>query len=72
MSSEPRKTATVRHEPTGAWRRRDHVLYSVAVTSYVLAGLAWKPMLNWLVGPLWIVVVVGVVPSLVRRAAGRQ
>jgi hypothetical protein len=42
--------------------------YAIAVVTYVVAGVAWKPLLNWIVGPLWVVVVAGVLPDLARSA----
>jgi hypothetical protein len=42
--------------------------YAIAVVTYVVAGVAWKPVLNWIIGPLWVVVVAGVLPDLVRSA----
>ena len=61
------------------WARRlwrDHeegVLYAVAVAVYVPAGLLLRTIvLNWLVGLLFPLLVVHVVPTLVRRLRSRD
>jgi hypothetical protein len=42
--------------------------YLLAGASYVLAGVWHKWVLNWLLGPLWLVTVIVVGPWLVDRA----
>lgn len=54
----------------GQWRR-GFVTYPLAVVTYVVAGLAWKPLLNWVVGPVWVVLVVGVLPDIAARTVAR-
>ena len=39
---------------------RDWSAYAIAAVSYVALGLLWKPSLNWVLGPSWIVAVVWV------------
>jgi hypothetical protein len=54
-----------------AWHRSlAFALYAGAALSYAAAGVAYKPLLNWIVGPVWIVLVVGVLPDLGRRLRG--
>lgn len=44
------------------------VLYAAALALYVLLGVTTKVwVLNWIVGPLFLVLVLGVVPSAARR-----
>jgi hypothetical protein len=44
------------------------VLYTVALALYVLLGVTTKVwVLNWIVGPLFLLLVLGVVPSAARR-----
>lgn len=45
--------------------------YLVAALSYIVAGLAQKGLLNWVVGPLWLVAVVVAGPALVDRIRRR-
>lgn len=46
------------------------VVTVVASALYVLVGMRWTFLLNWIVGPLWPVACVWAVPPLVRRLAG--
>jgi len=48
------------------------VLYPAAVVSYVALGLAFKPALNWIVGPLWVLLVVWIVPASITRLRARR
>jgi len=52
--------------------REELVVYALAGVSYIVAGLAWKGLLNWIVGPLWIVVWVWFVPPLLDRLRARR
>lgn len=38
-----------------------------AAVTYTIAGMLWKVLLNWIVGPAWPVVFVWFGPILVRR-----
>lgn len=51
--------------------RETAVWYVVAGLSYIVAGLAQKGLLNWVVGPLWLVAVVVAGPALVDRIRRR-
>jgi hypothetical protein len=61
-------------EPTGrpgdpAWytRRVELVLYVVAGITYVVAGLWQKFLLNWIIGPVWLVAWIWLAPALAER-----
>jgi energy-converting hydrogenase Eha subunit G len=46
--------------------------YVAAGVSYVIVSMWHKFLLNWFVGPLWLVAVVVVGPALVDRVRGRK
>ena len=46
--------------------------YLFAGISYILVSLRYKYLLNWLVGPLWLVVVIWVGPLVSDRLRGRK
>lgn len=46
------------------------VVTVVASIVYVLVGMRFTALLNWIVGPLWPVVWVWAVPPVVRRVTG--
>jgi hypothetical protein len=39
-------------------RRRELLLYVVAGVSYVVLGMQFKWLLNWILGPLWLIAIV--------------
>ena len=47
--------------------RRHLALYAVAALSYILVGVFEKSLLNWVVGPLWLLVILVAGLSLRRR-----
>jgi hypothetical protein len=47
--------------------RRHLVLYVFAAVSYIVVGVAEKSLLNWVVGPLWLLVILVAGLSLRRR-----
>ena len=49
------------------WERRDSVLYSIAFIGLVLLGLLWKGALSLILSPLWMLIVVWIVPSAIAR-----
>jgi uncharacterized membrane-anchored protein len=60
--------------PTGrpgdpAWytRRIELTLYVLAGTSYVVLGVFHKFLLNWIIGPVWLVAWIWGAPALVER-----
>lgn len=61
-------------EPTGrpgdpAWytRRVELALYLVAGITYVGLGLFHKFLLNWVIGPIWLVAWIWAVPAIGER-----
>ena len=48
-------------------RHRDPVLYSIAFIGLVLLGLLWKGALSLILSPLWMLIVVWIVPSTIER-----
>lgn len=67
-------TAPSLSAPTGrpddpAWytRRFELTLYVIAGTSYVVLGMFHKFLLNWIIGPIWLVAWLWAVPALVDR-----
>ncbi|MGV3758637.1 MAG: hypothetical protein ACO1PW_03725, partial [Actinomycetota bacterium] len=76
MTSGPDDTAPLPGlaEPSGRpgdpdWytRRFELVLYVLAGVSYVVLGVFHKWLLNWVVGPIWLVTWIWAVPILVDR-----
>lgn len=61
--------APTRRPDDPAWyvRRFELVLYVVAATSYVGLGVFHKFLLNWVVGPVWLVSWLWAVPSAIDR-----
>lgn len=53
-------------------RREEIIWYGVAAVTYVAASIVEKGLLNWIVGPLWLVAVVWGGPALVDRLRGRR
>ncbi|NND73914.1 MAG: hypothetical protein HKN44_02805 [Ilumatobacter sp.] len=49
---------------TGA---EEWVWYLVAAVTYIVAGIWHKWLLNWIIGPVWLVVMICVGPPLVDR-----
>jgi len=56
-------------------RVEEWIWYVVAAVTYIGAGVVQKGLLNWIVGPIWLVTVVVGGPWLfdrVRQALGRR
>ena len=51
--------------------RETAVWYVIGALSYIGVGLVEKGLLNWVVGPLWLVAVVVIGPAVVDRIRGR-
>ncbi|HET9443540.1 MAG TPA: hypothetical protein VFO65_09465 [Acidimicrobiales bacterium] len=70
ITERERRTSRLRR----LWAEHEEgVLYAVAVLVYVPLGVLLKAVvLNWIVGPLFPVLVVYVIPALVRRAWRRR
>jgi hypothetical protein len=52
--------------------REEIFWYGFAALSYITASLIQKGLLNWLVGPAWLVLVVWLGPELVDRVRARR
>lgn len=52
-------------------RRTEAVLYALAAVSYVVAGILYKGLLNWVVGPLWVVAWIEIGSRVANRRARR-
>ena len=55
----------------GVETRLDALLYLAAALSYVGLGLYHKWLLNWIVGPLWLIAWLQIVPALAGLIARR-
>jgi hypothetical protein len=51
--------------------RETTIWYSVALATYVVSALLHKALLNWFVGPVWLVLVVVLGPALADRIRGK-
>jgi len=51
--------------------REEVFWYAVAAISYVGLGVFHKWLLNWIVGPLWLVAVVAIGPAVIDRIRRR-
>ena len=52
-------------------RREELFWYLFAAVTYITAAVFEKGLLNWLVGPAWLVLIVWWGPTLVDRLRGR-
>jgi hypothetical protein len=73
-TSEGESGATDWAAPTGrpgdpGWytRRIELALYVAAGVTYVIVGMYLKFLLNWVIGPVWLVAWIWAVPALVDR-----
>lgn len=60
---------------TGARRLRggeEWAWYVFAAVSYIVAGIWQKGLLNWFVGPAWLVAVIVLGPALLDRVRPRR
>lgn len=57
-------------DPPWYTRRFELCLYLLAGVSYVVLGVYFKFLLNWIVGPLWLVAWIWAAPALVDRLRG--
>ena len=48
-------------------QHREAVTYGFAILSYACLGLLYKPLLNWVIGPMWIVATI-VLATIARFA----
>jgi hypothetical protein len=63
----PDAPARARREPS-----RDWILYLLAAITYIAAGIYEKFFLNWVMGPIWLVAWVSLVPAIGRRLRTRR
>lgn len=53
-------------------RRSEAALYAAATLSYVAAGIAYRGLLNWVVGPLWLIAWIEVGARVANARARRR
>jgi hypothetical protein len=53
-------------------RREEVFWYAFAAVSYVGLGVYHKWLLNWIVGPLWLVAIVAIGPAMIDRVRRRK
>jgi hypothetical protein len=58
-------------DPAWYTRRVEVALYVLAGVTYVGVGMFHKFLLNWIIGPLWLVAVVWLVPMAVEGVRRR-
>ena len=54
-------------DPDWYTRRIELALYVAAGVTYVVAGMYFKFLLNWVIGPVWLVAWIWAAPVLVER-----
>lgn len=54
-------------DPAWYTRRIELALYILAGASYVVLGVFHKFLLNWIIGPIWLVAWIWAVPVVVER-----
>lgn len=54
-------------DPSWYTRRFELVLYVLAGATYVVLGMYFKFLLNWIIGPIWLVAWIWAVPALLDR-----
>ena len=53
--------------------RVDLLIYVLAAVSYVGVGIVQKAVLNWIIGPLWLIAFVAIAHRILdRRTVGRR
>lgn len=79
MATSPDPSGPPPSVPTGrrddpAWytRRVELTLYVLAGVSYVVLGVFNKWLLNWIIGPIWLVAWVWCAPVLIDRFRARR
>ena len=63
--SDPRPGGARRGDPVWYSRQVELVLYLSAAATYVGLAMFHKFLLNWIIGPLWLVAWVWLIPALV-------
>jgi hypothetical protein len=59
-------------DPGWYTRRIELLLYVAAGVTYVVAGMWFKFLLNWVIGPVWLIAWVWAMPTLVERLRQRR
>lgn len=59
-------------DPAWYTRRFELALYLLAGTSYVVLGMFHKFLLNWVIGPIWLVAWLWAVPAVIDRVRGAR
>ena len=60
-------------EPVGRWaKHRELVLYTVAFVGLVALGQLWKGALSMILSPLWMLLIIWILPFAVERIAGHR
>jgi hypothetical protein len=59
-------------DPSWYTRRFELVLYVLAAASYVALGAFHKFLLNWIIGPVWLVAWIWLTPLIVDRIRTRR
>lgn len=49
--------------------REEWFWYIFAATTYIVAGIWYKFLLNWIIGPVWLVAVICIGPVIASRAS---
>jgi hypothetical protein len=71
----PTSVTALDHDHRGSRRlagREEWLWYVVAAVSYVGVGMFHKFVLNWIIGPLWLVAVVVIGPAVRERWRHRR
>jgi hypothetical protein len=58
-------------DPSWYTRRFELGVYLVAGTTYVVLGVFHKFLLNWIIGPIWLVAWIWAAPAIVDRVRRR-
>jgi hypothetical protein len=58
-------------DPSWYTRRVEIALYALAGVTYIGLGMFHKFLLNWIIGPLWLIAVVWLVPLAIEGVRRR-
>ncbi|MGQ0435017.1 MAG: hypothetical protein ACT452_21725 [Microthrixaceae bacterium] len=61
-----------RDDPSWYTRRVELTLYVLAGASYITLGMFNKWLLNWIIGPIWLVAWIWLAPVLIDRYRARR
>ena len=73
-AAEPPLSAPTGRPGDPAWytRRFELALYVLAGVTYVVLGMYQKFLLNWIIGPIWLVAWIWGAPALIDRVRRRD